>query len=196
MSDAFVMLVDPVVTIEEASDLRARVLRRYRKDGLITGRANGDCVLGGEGYRPGPSIPRVYRPSKSEGRFWELKTCGIEVRIERQFNYWAYGPSCQGFSCPLCKAEYEPRDERMNDRFSDAVGQWVDQSGPALVRCAVCNGEVPFTEWLWEPPLGFGNLSFTFWNWPLLRSPGWRIDIQEITEKLTGHKLIYTCGKI
>ena len=196
MSERFQMLVDQDVKIEEASDLLARVLHRYRDDGLIMGEANAACVLGGEGYRPGPAIPEVYKLRRSEIPFWELKTCGIELQVGRTFNYWAYGPSCEGLSCPLCKAEYAPGDEQLSDLFSDAVGQWVQESGPALVRCAFCAGEVPLTEWLWRPPLGFGNLSFTFWNWPSLSSPSWRISIQEITEEATGHRLVYTYGRI
>jgi hypothetical protein len=196
MSERFQMLVDQDVKIEEANDLLARVLNRYREDGLITGEPDADCVLGGEGYRPGPAILMAYEPRETGFPFWELRTCGIEPQVGRHFNYWAYGPSCEGFSCPLCRADYVPGDERKSDLFSDAVGQWAQESGPALVRCAVCAGEVPLSEWLWRPPLGFGNLSFTFWNWPSLRSPVWRIDVQEITEQATGHKLVYTYGRI
>ena len=37
MSESFQMLVDQDVQIEDASDLEARVLHRYREDGLIMG---------------------------------------------------------------------------------------------------------------------------------------------------------------
>jgi hypothetical protein len=196
MSQGFQMLVDQDVKAGEASDLLARVLHRYREERLIMGEANAACVLGGEGYRPGPAIRKVYKLKESEIPFWELNTCGIEPQVGRQFNYWAYGPSCEGFSCPLCEAEYAPGDERVSDRLSDAVSQWAQESGPSVVRCAVCDREVPLTEWLWRPPLGFGNLSIRFWNWPSFRSPGWRINFQEITEGATGHKLIYTYGRV
>jgi hypothetical protein len=196
MSNHFQMLVDQDAKIEDADELLVRVLHRYRDEGLIVGGANAACVLGGEGYRPGPVIPEAYELRESEIRFWERQTCGVELQVGRAFNYWAYGPSCEGFSCPICKAEYAADDERVSEMFSDAIGQWVEESGPALARCAACARPVPLTEWVWRPPLGFGNLSIRFWNWPSLHSPGWRISVQKITEQATGHKLVYTYGMI
>jgi hypothetical protein len=43
--------------------------------------------------------------------------------------------------------------------------------------------------------LGFGNLSFTFSDWPQLDSPGWRIDIRELVKEITDHRVVYTYGK-
>ena len=88
----------------------------------------------------------------------------------RDFNHWAYGPSCEGYSCPLCNQEFEPDNEDLADVLSEAIGQWIEQSGPALVPCPSCKGHVPVTEWRCQPPLGFGNLSVVFWNWPPLDS--------------------------
>src|SRR5207253_540544 len=97
MSDHFEMLVDVDVTAEEAEGVSRAVLHRFRKLGLITGRANGACVLGGKGYRPGPAVAGLYKLRKQECRFWELTTCGIEPRVGRGFNEWALGPVCEGF---------------------------------------------------------------------------------------------------
>jgi hypothetical protein len=196
MSDFFVMLVDQDVRIEEANETMARVLHRFRDDGLIVGELDADCVLGGEGYRPGPALPKVYELSDSEHPFWELHVCGVEPQVGRAFNYWAYGPSHEGFSCPICKTEYGSDDNRLSDEFSQAIGQWVEESGPALVRCVICAREVPLTEWLWTPPLGFGNLSFRFWNWAPFESLAWRINIRTIMEEVTGHRVVYTYGRI
>ena len=69
MSESFQMLVDQDVQIEDASDLEARVLHRYREDGLIMGEANADCVLGPVGYRPGPAIPESYELRESRFPF-------------------------------------------------------------------------------------------------------------------------------
>jgi hypothetical protein len=51
-------------------------------------------------------------------------------------------------------------------------------------------------EWDWMPPLGFGYLSFSFWNWPPLDAPGWRIDIPAIIGEITGHRIVSTYGHI
>ena len=52
------------------------------------------------------------------------------------------------------------------------------------------------TEWRFKPPLGFGNLSFRFWNWPPLDSPSWRIDIPALVRDVTGHRIVSTWGRI
>jgi hypothetical protein len=44
--------------------------------------------------------------------------------------------------------------------------------------------------------LGFGNLSFTFWNWPPLDKPSWKIDIPARVKEVTKHKLVSTYGHI
>jgi hypothetical protein len=37
--------------------------------------------------------------------------------------------------------------------------------------------------WIYEPPWAFGNLGFTFWNWPQLK-----VDFVIELAKLLGHK--------
>ena len=81
MSQGFQMLVDQDVKAGEASDLLARVLHRYRKEGLIMGEASAACVPGNEGYTSGPAIPKVYKLKRSEIPFWKLNTCGHRAPI-------------------------------------------------------------------------------------------------------------------
>jgi hypothetical protein len=195
MGERFVMLVDADVEIDEAEEVAERVLCRFRKLGLITGEANPDCVLGGVGYHPGPAVSEVYQPGEDEFRFWELRSCGVQAQVGREFNYWALGPCCVGTACPKCNTEFEPDDDRLDDRLFEASGNWVTQSGPVLVSCPICGSEVPVTEWACKPPLGFGNLSFTFWGWPQLDAPGWKIDIRALVKEITDHRVVYTYGK-
>ena len=98
MSDCFQMLVDADVSIDRAKDTSRAVVAEFRRRGLITGRASGDCVLGGKGYHPGPSVPAFCAIRKGECRFWELVTCGVQVTVGRGFNDWALGPACEGSS--------------------------------------------------------------------------------------------------
>ncbi len=81
MSDSFVMLVDQDVQIEEADETVGRVLHRFRDDGLIVGELDADCVLEGEGYRPGPALPKVYELREPEYPFWKLQTCRVEPQV-------------------------------------------------------------------------------------------------------------------
>lgn len=196
MSDSFQMLVDADATADEAAAVARRVLTRFRKLGLIAGRATSACVLGGTGYRPGPAIATSFRLPKGYHPFWELRTCGVEPTVGRSCNLWAVGPVCEGFTCPACAAAIEPFLEPFIDGLLQAVGEWENESGPALVRCPECQKERAVTEWECAPPLGFGNVSFRFWNWPALNSPGWQIDIACVVREVTGHTIIQTHGHI
>lgn len=196
MSDSFEMLVDVDATTEEAEGLSRAVLNRFRKLRLITGRANGNCVLGGKGYRPGPAVPKRYKLRRRECRFWELVTCGVEPHIGQGFNEWVLGPVCEGFTCSACGAEIKPFGQEFGDAIGQAIGEWMDRSGPGLLRCPRCGEGRSIAEWQCKPPLGFGNLALRFWNWPPLASPAWKIDIAAVVREVTHHTIVSTYGHI
>jgi hypothetical protein len=196
MSDHFEMLVDVEATLHQADGVARAVLERFRKLGLITGKANSDCVLGGTGYRPGPAVADLYKLRKRECRFWELVTCGVEPHVGRAFNEWALGPSCEGFKCPACGAEIEPFGDAFGHAISKAIGKWMGESGPAVVSCPACLRKLPITDWQCKPPFGFGNVSFRFWNWPPFDSSSWGIDIAGVVREVSGHTIVKTHGRI
>ncbi len=190
------MLVDVDTGPSQADGVASAVLARLRNVGLITGEANPDCVPGGTGYRPGPAVVDLYTLGKCESRFWELITCGVEPHVGRSFNEWALGPSCEGFVCPACEAGVAPSDGTFSDAIGKAIGEWTDESGPALVSCPKCGKKRPVVEWRCTPPIGFGNVSFRFWNWPPLDSPSWKIDIIGMVRDICGHRVVLTRGHI
>jgi hypothetical protein len=201
MSDSFEMLVDVDVSEGDAQELSAKVIEALVDRGLIVATANEDCVLGGMGYFIGPKIKRAYKLSQGEGAFWKLTTSGVEPVVQRGFNEWALGPVCEGLICPSCRAKFMPFDEKLGDTFGDpfakSIGNWmkgIDAASACL--CPRCSATIPLTEWGCDPPLGFGNLAFRFWNWPPLRSSGWRIDICELVQRETGHRVVHTHGHI
>jgi hypothetical protein len=196
MSDNFEMLVDVEATPSQAEGIARAVLGRCRELGLITGEANSDCVLGGTGYRPGPTVAGLYKLQEGEFRFWELVTCGVEPHVGRAFNGWALGPSCEGFVCPACEAEIEPFSDTFTATVWQALGEWEGESGPAEVPCPACGKKRPITEWQCKPAFGFGNVSFQFWNWPPLDSPSWGLDIAGIFREVSGHAIVLTYGHI
>ena len=196
MSDSFEMLVDVDVGAEEAEGVARTVLDRFHTLGLISGEANRDCVLGGTGYRPGPAVADLYSREDRESLFWELVTCGVEVQVGRGFNEWALGPVCEGFRCSACDAAIEPFGDEFGDALGTAIGEWVNQSGPALVPCPRCCAQRSITAWECRPPLGFGNLSVRFWNWPPLDSSSWKIDIPRTLEDVTCHMIVKTHGHL
>ncbi len=196
MSDHFQMLVDEDVTLDEAPAVSANVITALRDRELITGDLTPDCVLGGNGFRIGQAIPTIYTLQANECRFWDLATSGIEPSIKRSFNYWALGPSCEYLVCPNCDQKHEEFDSPFGDAVFEAVGQWHDQSGAAIVSCPSCGNKAQITDWQSKPPLGFGNMSFHFWNWPPFDLPNWKLDIPALFHEITGHSIVITWGDI
>jgi hypothetical protein len=197
MGDHFERLVDVEAAIEEAEKVREAAVQRFLNLGLITGPPDKECVLLGTGYRPGPSVVDFYNPGTHETPFWRFQTCGVEPKVGRHFNYWALGPACDGYVCPECQAEIAPgSNSRFEREIGSAAGEWMEQSDPAQVSCPSCRNALSITQWVCKPPFGFGNLSFSFWNWPRLDSPSWRIDIAGILKEVSGHMVIRTYGKI
>ncbi len=196
MSDNFQMLVDADVSIDQARDTSNAVIVEFRKRGLITGKAIGDSVLGGKGFRPGPAISDLYAARKADGHFWKLVTCGVEPEVGRGLNEWALGPVCEGLACPSCTSEIQPFDDDFDEAINGAIQQWLDESGPALVPCPHCSEEIVVTKWHCKPPLAFGNLSFRFWNWPPFDVPAWKINIAELVREVTGHTIVVTHGHV
>jgi hypothetical protein len=195
MSAYFVMIVDADVTIDNAEQVKERVLAVFREKGLVAEDANEDCAGSGVGYFPGPACQHLYKPAEHEYEWRNMRGCRVEPRVGRDFNCWALGPSFEGSTCPACGAEFGPDDKELWGILIDAIVESVRQTGPAIVRCPRCEQKVPVAEWQCNPPHGIGNLAFTFWNWPPLDSPAWRIDIPDLVREVTGHRIICTHGR-
>lgn len=196
MSDSYERVVDIQVSAEDAPALGAQVVKRLRKLGLITGRLNERCVLGGKGYLPGPALAKLYQRAPREGKFWEMVTCGVKPITGWHFNEWALGEALDGFVCPACQVEVGPLDEEFREAVFEKVGECLKKSGPGFVACPICRKKNGLTNWICRPPLGFGNLSFSFWNWPPLDWDSWKIDVPGIIRETTGHQVVTTYGRI
>jgi hypothetical protein len=196
MSDYFQMLVDADVSLEDAGFVADAVIGELRSHGLIKGQLTYDDLgpdSGPEGYRPGPATPNLYKQGREKYQFWKVRPRVVEVRIERSFNLW-FALVCEGYACPLCGAQFDDGDKLVEPPIVEALGEWMEQSGPALVNCPWCGGTAEITRWHSDPPFGFGNLAFVFWNWPELDCPPWKIDIPDIVRKVTGHTIVSTFG--
>ena len=195
MSDSFVMLADIDVTLDEATELSSVVLDGLRKHGIIGNHANEECVLGGTGFPPGQKIADIYKVAKREAPFWKLLTCGVSVRVERGFNEWAMGESCEGYTCPKCNGEIPPFDDDFI--LGDAIEDWYKNGSEGLgVNCPLCQKNSPLTKWVCRPPFAFSNLAFTFWNWPPFDDLAWQFDIPALVEDLTKHSIVHSYGHI
>jgi hypothetical protein len=180
MSDSFQLLVDVDAILEEAPFLAESVVNRLDQLGLIVGPLDSECVLGGVGYRPGARAAKLYRPSPREGRFWELKTCGVEPITKRSFNEWM---QCDYLECHACRPKFEPFCEELGNRVVIAIGEWMNQTAPGLLRCPRCGVGRTIDSWSASPPIGFGNLFFRFWNWPPFDLPAWKTDVPALVQR-------------
>jgi hypothetical protein len=196
MSDEFERLIDIDVSLEDAPDVCKQVVERLRELKLISGGLSKKCVLGGSGYLPGPGIANTLRLGKGEHRFWELVICGVEPEVGRHFNHWALGEACEGFVCPACGEGIDPFDEEFGEALGEGLTKWSKQASKAPVACPHCPKKTDVTKWICHPPLGFGNLSFSFWNWPPLDSASWKIDIPALVKEITGHTIVRTYGHL
>jgi hypothetical protein len=88
--------------------------------------------------------------------------------------------------CTNCEYRFE-----FSDEVGDTISDWYERRGSGNCRCSRCGVERSVAEWQFEPPWGFGNLGFEFWNWPSFES----FFIEEISKRL-GHKVVHVEGKL
>ena len=79
--------------------------------------------------------------------------------------------------------------------WSEAVEEWYE-GGAGLLRCPACQKQAAVPLWRYEPACGFGNLSFTFWNWPAFTSQYWLRTPIEIVEAALGRPCVLVSGRI
>jgi hypothetical protein len=196
MGDWFNSLVDPVIDEKGAEELCDATIVRFRDLGLITGEPDAECVLGGKGYRPGPALHDFLDDLGMAPSPFHLKTNGVEPQIGRHFNAYAIGPNFLHLTCPACAARFDDIRGVLLEQIGDGFSNWIERGEFTDVVCPRCGKATAVNGWECKPPIGFGNLAFTFWNWPHFDSPGWRIDLRKIVSDVTGHPTVYTWGKI
>ena len=68
---------------------------------------------------------------------------------------------------------------------------WYEWDDAVTFPCPDCGKPERLVDWEGEFPWGFGNLGFTFWNWPPLSASF----VREVTE-LLGHRSVLVRGKL
>jgi hypothetical protein len=107
---------------------------------------------------------------------------GLDVSIGRQV--FPSGQPGSTITCPKCKG-------LAPDRWSDAITEWYKEEGAALLECDECGEVHSVTDWVFSPAWGFGNLGFTFWNWPSLK----KSFVDEFVARI-GHRTVFIEGKL
>lgn len=184
MGDWFQTVVDRDVGPDEAEALALQV-RQWLVERGIVGPAATDCVLGAdEGYPPGPNF--LLAIDGPDHRLREMSVNGLQIVVGR--TVFDSGQGDIRIDCPGCGKAIDDSDAL--EEGGRAIGEWYDGE-EGMLRCPHCGGEAPVTECLFDPPWGFGNLGFQFWNWPPLH----KTFVVELTERL-GHRTVLVEGKL
>lgn len=162
MGDGAIVLVcrteEPYPT---AASVLARLVEREIVEPMPT-----DCVLAGLGHRPGARARDALDPSYLEqiSHFFELRTNGMEIQLPQKIQLFFTSDGGEPWvSCPRC--ERRLADEAMWEALKPHNP--FAESEP-LATCVGCGEKRPVDEWT-AHDAAFGNLAFSFWNWPPLR---------------------------
>ena len=161
MGDWFQSIVDPETTEADAPAAADRVLRWLIDEQIVVGDRT-DCTLGDGGYAPGRAY--VKATGSSDPYLLATRTNGLEVVSTRTVFYSGGLGYELKIVCLSCGGRFEPPE----GPWGDAVGEWYHRRGAGMLACPGCGAARPVTEWPHEPAFGFGNVGFTFWNWPNL----------------------------
>ena len=182
MGDYFQSIVDGEATESESSRLGDLICDWLIDEGIISALAS-DCVLGSDsGYPPGPNHKKV--TYEYDEHFLALLTNGLSI-ITKRYVYHS-GQGGTKLVCRACGARQKP-----NDEWSHAIDEWYKGNGKGLLACSHCGNVEAINHWKHNPNWGFGNLGFTFWNWPPLTDEF----VKQFGENL-GHRIIFVSGKL
>jgi len=179
MGDWFQIIVDRDAGEDEAPALAASIRDWLISEGII-GSEMTDNVLGSDrGYPPGHNQGKAV-----DEEVPDLWANGLDIIIGR--SVFDSGAGEISLICAECGERFQ-----LTDAWTEAIGEWHSRRGPGLLSCIRCSHTRTITEWQHDPPWGFGNLGFKFWNWPCLKESF----IEEVSRRL-GHRVILVEGKI
>jgi hypothetical protein len=183
MGDYFQTLADVDATLEEAEAIATRI-RDWLVDSRIIEPEPQNCVLGmnNTGYPPLNYEQVIDELPGSGYDLHQLKNNGLEIELGRRVFH--NGQSGVTITCPKCGAP-------CGDKWAEAISEWYENTGAGMLRCFQCGQERSITEWSFDPPWGFGNLGFTFWNWPPLKESF----IDEMKKRIA-HRTVFIADKL
>src|SRR6185503_11817787 len=161
---------------EDAPLLAQRVIGHLVSAGVILPATTPEAAYGKQGGYPlGPKIRELYSPPPQTFPFWKCVPSGIEVTTTKWVN--EFGLTClEEIHCPECHTRF-PDGHPTWDQLTDALGQFYQSDATPTIHCPQCGKHVVVFDWAKKPHLGFSHLAFTFWNWPALDSPNWKMDL-------------------
>ncbi|MGH7134435.1 MAG: hypothetical protein ACREHD_01770 [Pirellulales bacterium] len=182
MSRSVDYVVDVEASLEEASVLAERVVRELVQRGIVLPTPEYSELHGaGSDYATGPNASEAAtgtlldRPLQ-DGQF----PCGLETHIGHEV-YPAGEFGLDTLECPRCRHAHQANDLP----WQEAVDEWYEASGPALLGCPSCGQSSQLTDWRFKPAWAFGNLAFCFNEWRL------KPEFVDQLTSLLGHRTVW-----
>jgi len=173
MSDIFISLVPQPINTTEVIALADKVINWLYQQNIIKNTKT-DCVLGSnEGYPPGDGFKKII--DGDDYGLLDLYTNGLEVKIAREV-FHNGGHGVDSISCPNCNCNIISTD------WGEIIDEWYNETGKDKIVCLDCKTTASITEYKFVPAWAFGNLGFTFWNWPPFKE-GFVKDLETLTAK-------------
>lgn len=161
-------LVAPELPAAVGADRAADVLGWLQAEGIVAADESACLPDAASGYAPGPHCAQALAlpvEARAVERLRRLPVNGVLLRSGRMVYH---GPTLGSAFCPHCD---KPLAIPSDPRWFDAVEQWLligEDADEGLLLCTGCTLLAPVTSWACEPPVGFGCLGLSFWNWPPL----------------------------
>jgi hypothetical protein len=182
VGDYFQSIVDIEATESETPKLAILIRNWLVPEGIILAQAT-DCILSSDlGYPPGPNYQKVVH--EHNNHFLELWTNGLDIITKRHVFHSGQGKL--DLVCRACADRVKPTEE-----WSQAVDKWYKDNQIQDLACPQCGHVEAVNLWKHDPDWGFGNLGFTFWNWPPLTDEF----IKQFGERLE-HNTVFVLGKL
>jgi hypothetical protein len=159
MGDNFISVVPLKIAKPETQSLAERVINWLKQKQIIQ-KEKTDCVLGDNmGYAPGENFKTAI--DGDDCGVPEFKTNGLEIVTQREvFHNGQNG--IDSVTCPNCNFNI------MDSDWGELVSEWFNDTGRDKITCTTCNNIYSIVDYKFDPPWAFGDVGFTFWNWPSL----------------------------
>jgi hypothetical protein len=150
-----------------------------------------NCILSFEksGYAPGNLHWQAFQDQSipQRNQLFAVSTNGLEVTTKRHVSLNNQGD----FAHKQCANCGELSESMGADDWNDAATDWFEYKSDGEISCEHCGFSQSIAKWTHIDPIGFGHLSFTFWNWPPLS----QAFIDEFSQ-LIRHKTMLIEGKV
>lgn len=156
MSDFFVTLVPERIFIPQAEQaaMERRMVAWMQENGWLE-KEKSDCTLDGDGgWRFTPAGSRHI----ADEDYSTLLTYGFCVKTyEGKGVFTNLEGGLEEALCPAC-------GENIEEDFYDMVGDWAMAEGSPPLTCPCCGAASDIREYRLDPPWGFSQIGFEFWN--------------------------------